>query len=121
MTRMLRPFALLALCFALVAGSVSMAVARGHAAAVTRGGVTLVLCSGYGYRTVSLDARGNPVGPLHPCPDCLAGMVAYLAPTMLPWQRLALIPRRADVFSATVILPRRAAHLPRARGPPLAV
>ncbi|WP_050519856.1 hypothetical protein [Pseudorhodobacter antarcticus] len=115
-----RLFGLMALCCALIASSVTTAVARGDAAALSRGGITLVLCSGFGYRTVSLDARGNPIGTLHPCPDCLAGglaayitpgLVAGLAPVGAMSAAPALAPQQMCVRICTVA--------PRARGPPL--
>ena len=118
---MLRPFGLLALCFALIAGSVTMAVARGHATALSRGGVTLVLCSGYGFRTVSLDARGTPIGPLHPCPDCLAGLSAYIAPGQIVLALQSVAMRRVSMFAAPALQPFSRAYVPRARGPPLGV
>ena len=114
-------FAIIALCIALVGGSVTMAVARGNATALSRGGITLVLCSGLGYRTVSLDAGGNPIGPLHPCPDCLTGLSAYLPPV-----GCQLGPRVALTHRATLPVPKaprlqKNADVPRARGPPLVV
>lgn len=54
--------------------SVTMAVARGQAAGVSE----VTICSGYGVVSITLDAEGNPVGPVHPCPDCLAGGIAVL-------------------------------------------
>lgn len=118
---MLRLFGLLALCFALIAGSVTMAVARGHATALSRGGVTLVLCSGYGFRTVSLDVRGTPIGPLHPCPDCLAGLAAYIAPGPIGLAPQSVTMRRVSVFAPPSLQPVSRAYVPRARGPPLGV
>ena len=118
---MLRPYGLILLCLALFAGSVSMVVARGQAAALSQGGTTLVICSGYGVMTVTLDDQGNPVGPVHSCPDCLAGIAAYLAPD-LP----LVLPIRISSQQVAAIeppqLPRKAAVLlRRARGPPLEV
>lgn len=121
MNPLFRPFALIALCLALVGGSVTMAVARGNATALSRGGITLVLCSGLGYRTISLDAGGNPIGPLHPCPDCLTGLSAYLAPaTSHLGQRIVLAYKDKQPVPK---MPRLqiVADVPRARGPPLVV
>ena len=118
---MLRLFGLLALCFALVAGSMTMAVARGHATALTRGGVTLILCSGLGYRTVSLDVGGNPIGPLHPCPDCLAGLAAYIAPGPVLLAPHSVTSRMVTAVAQPTLQPVVAPHVPRARGPPLGV
>jgi len=121
MIRTLRSFAMLALCLALVAGSVTTAVARGQVTALNRGGVTLVLCSGFGYRTVSLDARGNPLGPLHPCPDCLAGLSAYIAPEPSLLRPQTLVAREVQPVPAPHTRTRIMADAPRARGPPLVV
>ena len=121
MNRLLRLFGLLALCFALVAGSMTMAVARGHATALSRGGVTLILCSGLGYRTVSLDVGGNPIGPLHPCPDCLAGLAAYIAPEPVLLAPRSVITRMVAAVAPPTLQPLAAPYVPRARGPPLVV
>ena len=119
MVQIFRPFALVLLCFALVAGSVTMAVARGQAVALSKGGTTLVICSGYGVMTITLDDQGNPVGPVHPCPDCLAGLAAYLTPDLPEFVPLALPGRRAVLFEPPT-QPRAAGVLiTRARGPPL--
>ncbi len=117
---MLRAFALTMLCFALVASSVTMAVARSHAAALSGGGTTtMVICSGYGVMTVTLDAEGNPAGPIHPCPECLAGLAAYLPPAIT-----ALVPVAQPVssvvgFVALRLPPALAVLSPRVRGPPV--
>lgn len=60
---------ILSLALALV--SQTMAVTRAQA---MQPGQTLVICSGYGVATITLDADGNPTAPVHPCPDCLAGL-----------------------------------------------
>lgn len=118
MIRMLRLYGLMALCFALVAGSVSMAVARGHATALARGGSTLVICSGYGVMTISLDAKGYPIGPVHPCPDCLAGLVAYIAPEQAPLMPQSVTFCQAAAPVLPMLAPGAAFRLPRAREPP---
>jgi hypothetical protein len=80
MVRFFRLFNLTLLCVAVMAGSVSMAVARGQALALSHGGTTIVICTGYGVMTLALDGNGKPIGAVHPCPDCLAGLAAYLPP-----------------------------------------
>lgn len=106
---------------ALVAGSVSMAVARGQALAMSRGGTTIVICTGYGVMTIALDERGNPVGPVHLCPDCLAGMTTYLPASPVVIVPIVLASERV-VLPAQVAQPRPASVLvTRARGPPLRV
>lgn len=54
--------------------SVQMAVARGSAAPAG----TMVLCVGGGVVTVSVDAEGNPTGPVHLCPDCVMSLIVAL-------------------------------------------
>lgn len=115
MTR-IRPLFSLMLALVLMATSVTMAVARGQAVS----GTEVVICSGYGMTTIEIDAEGNPIGPVHSCPDCLAGVLATLPPD------LPLIQRPAAISRALHDL--RVAHLPshdeappRARGPPLPV
>lgn len=97
--------------------SVTMAVARGHAASV-RGEITI--CSGYGVVSIAVDGQGNPVGPVHPCPDCLSGFALATPPALagavLPQgrgTRLGIPQPRA--------LAEPARPLPRSRGPPLSV
>lgn len=117
MNRLLRLFSGLLLILALAAGSASMAVARGNAAAAA-GGSTIVICSGYGVMTITLDAEGNPTGPILPCPDCLSGLaVATVADqTALPVfdARFHGLPIPAD----TAQIPSHPLFLPNARGPP---
>lgn len=66
--RDLNPLLTFALCLTLVATSVVQAMARGQMA----GGQMVQLCAGGEAVTVMMDAAGNPLGPSHPCPDCLA-------------------------------------------------
>ncbi len=75
-----RPFLILFLTLALALASVTMAVARGQMRAGQGAGLTVVICSGYGITSIQVDAQGNPVGPVHPCPECLAGFLADLGP-----------------------------------------
>lgn len=107
------------LCLAMGLGSVSMAVARGQAVAMSKGGTTLVICTGYGVMTVTLDDQGNPVGPIHLCPDCIAGLASYLPPALPVIPPVSL--RALNVGSVEAATQPRAAGvlLTRARGPPL--
>lgn len=68
-----RALSLVFLVLTLIAGSASMATARHQARGVT----SLVICSGFGLTTVTLDAQGNPVEskPVL-CPDCLPALAA---------------------------------------------
>ncbi|MBN2631685.1 MAG: hypothetical protein JXR75_14235 [Rhodobacteraceae bacterium] len=108
----------LALMLSIILGLVSgtMAVARVGAIGVTE----VTICSGAGVVTVALDANGNPTGPMHPCPDCLAGFGLAVLP-VLPVEegRVARgcgLPTPQDTVGAPqVSLP------PQARGPPTAL
>ncbi len=55
------------LAVALALSSVTMAVARGQSA----GASVLVVCSGSGPATVTLDATGRPMRAGHACPLCV--------------------------------------------------
>jgi hypothetical protein len=108
------PLALI-LALVLALASQTMAVARTHAA---QPGLTMVICSGYGVTTVTLDADGNPTGPVHPCPDCLSGLALALpaatgTPAM-PQTRARAVPVRASAP-----LPPAWRPVAPARGPPL--
>ena len=97
----------LLLAVMLALSSVTIAVARGQVAV----GGTIVICSGYGLVSVALDADGNPVGPLHPCPECLAGWTSILvAHTALPLRPQTRSTRLLSMASA----------LPLARSAPVA-
>lgn len=117
MLRWLKPFCLIWLCLVLATGSVTMAVARGQSAALAGGGV-IVICTGYGVTSITVDADGNPVGPVHPCPDCLAGLAAYISPAP------ATLPALTSRVSVVQSLPRPSfavrsiGRTPPARGPP---
>jgi hypothetical protein len=104
----------LALVLVLALASVTLQVARGQAAGVSE----VVICAGYGVATVTLDARGNPTGPVHPCPDCLAHAVG-----VLPGGAEPAAPAGLARGLACPPLPSPAAQAaprPAARGPPAA-
>ncbi|MDF0603327.1 hypothetical protein P1J78_21575 [Psychromarinibacter sp. C21-152] len=67
-----RPFLATLLSLVLLATSGAMAVARGQAMAAGQ----IVLCTGTGPLAVAVDARGEPIGPLHVCPDCALTLLA---------------------------------------------
>lgn len=83
----MRAFSLVWLVLVLVAGSVTMSMARHQARAVDQ----VVICTGYGIVSISLDEDGNPTGSILPCPDCTpalsalphSGMPALVAPAHL--------------------------------------
>lgn len=108
----------LVLLLALLLGltSQSLATARGQ----TRIGEAVLICSGEGFVTVTLDAEGNPVGPAHLCPDMVLAFFAAmdLSPVVLPeregrTERAALPPGPAAASQG--------APLARARAPPAVV
>lgn len=111
MAMMLRLFLILTL----IAGSVLMAPTRGAMAGFSQ----IEICSGTGATTVTLDVRGNPVGPQHPCPDCIACVAMGLLPEMGAARSSAIVlsltyPLPHSVSAAGIIT----IH-PTARGPPL--
>ena len=105
---------LLALVLALT--SVTASVARAQAAGAT----DIVICSGYGIVTVSVDESGNPTGPVHDCPFCLAAMGAALLPGLPVVARPLSDGMRMD-RPGEVAGWARPALPPLARGPPGAV
>ena len=108
-----RPILTFALVGVLLATSVTMAVARGQ----VRVGEQIVICSGYGLATIEVDAKGNPIGPVHICPDCTLHFLAFLS-TLPPMVARPVTVARA-VAVAQVALPlSRAPVATRARGPP---
>lgn len=68
------------LALILAATSVTAAVMHSE----MQGAVQMVICSdtadGSGLTSISLDASGNPTGPQHTCPECLAALAAALLP-----------------------------------------
>jgi hypothetical protein len=117
MMRRLKPLFMSWLCLALAVSSVTLATAQAQSAALY-GSREIVICAGYGTTTITLDANGNPVGPVHLCPDCLAGLVSYLPPN-LPALTLLLhgAKRIALPFTALTLTSHQTVANP-ARGPP---
>ena len=114
--RFLRPVLIGLMAAILAVTSLTMAVARGQ----TRVAGEIVICTGYGITTISVDENGDPVGPVHLCPDMVLGMMAALdvpAPDLTrpegPVSRLTA--------TETALPQTRSAPTPRARGPPLLV
>lgn len=66
-----RTIAMNLLVLAVMASSVTMAVARNQ----PRPTGEMVLCTGYGMVVVGVDAQGKPIGPMMPCPDCVVSFV----------------------------------------------
>ncbi|KPP90417.1 MAG: Protein of unknown function (DUF2946) [Rhodobacteraceae bacterium HLUCCA08] len=110
MTRTARLFAFL-LAFLVAITGQQLAAARGHV------GQQVVLCTGGGLVTITLDANGNPTGPAHFCPDGVSNFVATA--TLTP----RVDPPFVHISRATQpVLPQDEAQLAhieqKARGPP---
>ena len=76
-----RAIAIALLALAVMASSVTMAVARNQPRPIGE----MVLCTGYGMVVVSVDAQGQPTGPMMPCPDCIISLAGLTdTPAMLP-------------------------------------
>lgn len=106
---------ILALIVAL--SSVTMAQARHQA----RAHGEMVICTGIGMIAVEVDAQGNPVGPMLPCPECTPALAALDAgPAPVPGPAVRLVP---VVWAAAEIPapPTGAPVFRHARAPPAAV
>ncbi|MCC5969889.1 MAG: hypothetical protein JJU15_08060 [Pararhodobacter sp.] len=68
--RSLRTLSIALLVLAVMVSSVTMAVARNQPRPMGE----MVLCTGYGMVVVSVDAQGQPTGPMMPCPDCVIAL-----------------------------------------------
>ena len=78
--RALRLLNLISLVLVLVTGSVAMASARHQ----MRGAGAVVICTGYGLTTITVNAEGNRIpGQVILCPDCMPALAA-LTDTALP-------------------------------------
>jgi hypothetical protein len=108
----------LILSLTLATTSVTSAVMHGQ----MQGATQMVICSdspdASGVATVTLDAAGNPIAPLHPCPDCLAAQALAIltgfAPLEAPHSRSHPLALPAPIRSASLPAPQAAA-----RGPPI--
>lgn len=115
MTRF-RPLAGLLLALIVAVASLGLAVAHGQ----PRVAGWMDLC-GDGAAVVAVDARGQPVGVTHPCPDCTAPL-AFASPP--PPMAMPLPPqshRQAARPAAGLYVARRPAPEPDARGPPVLI
>lgn len=110
----LRALSVIGLVLVLVSGSVTMAAARHQARAVGEA----VICTGYGIATISLDAEGNPTGPVVLCPDCVPALAALTGDVTPGVQVPArLVPLRfASIEVSATLLP--APRHFRSRAPP---
>lgn len=115
--KLLRALSILLLLLAVMASSVTMAVARQQARAVGE----MVLCTGYGMVVVSVDAQGQPTGPMMPCPDCVMAVSALAAgPVTLPVPPQMLVALEHALRNLPAPATGRTVHQ-RTRAPPVAV
>jgi len=117
---MTRAAALLALSLACIVALTSQTTAQMRGQSVAVGAV--VLCIGGGAVTVPVDADGNPTGPAHLCPDCMAAQftapVPGVALPLRPAARLMMLAARLAPPATLPASPR--VHAP-ARAPPVTV
>lgn len=99
----------------LALSSATMATARGHVVQ----GDAIVICSGYGFVTILVGSDGEPLGEVHPCPDCIPHLAVAPPPGVLPVARPLT---RAEPLRDAVlaVASGRAALPPQARAPPFA-
>ncbi|MGP3699147.1 hypothetical protein [Rhodobacter sp. NSM] len=114
---MLRALLACVLSLVLAAASLTVAEARARAALSQQ----IVICTGYGVTTITLDSEGRPSGPLHPCPDCLSGLGLCTLPASPEPAGVPLL--RGDILPVAPAVPLVAADspVPRARDPPASV
>lgn len=79
MAKLVRSLSVVALALSLALASIGFVQAR-HLAA---GAQTLVICTGYGLVSITIDADGNPVEHTLPCPDCVMTVAAGLPDRVL--------------------------------------
>ena len=110
---------LFALFMALIVAlsSVTMASARHQARAADQ----LTLCTGIGMVVIAVDDRGNPTGPMLPCPDCTPPLLALdTGAVRLPGPMLRLVPLAHALRAQTAPAP-EAPGFHWSRGPPVRV
>ncbi len=112
----MRPLLALFLCTVIVATGGAMAAARGQAAVAGQ----IVLCTGSGPVTVEVDAQGQPVGPVHICPDCAMSLLAAVAAPPLTEAGFAARTTALSFGTASRRAARAPVTRPRARAPPIA-
>jgi len=113
---MLRLINALFLSLTLALAGYGMAAARGQSQDIN---AQMVICTGVGITTISIDADGNPVESTHLCPDAMSIFVADFSTVeilanqkRLQWQ--ISLPQSIPAISAETLTPS-------ARGPPLVV
>lgn len=116
MTLWLRPVFTLICAAILAISSLSLTTARG---APTQAGF-MVICTGTGLVSIAVDTGGQPVGPVHICPDCVTTMIAALPdPASVAPDPVQIA---ADVVTIPVKIAPQFSYLAvRARGPPFLI
>ena len=107
----------LTLALLIAVTSQQMAMARGMAKDANG---QVILCTGQGAVTVTLDAQGNPMGLVHICPDCALSLMTVVdAPIDAQMQviHIQILAHTLVTALQTPVTPTRA----QARGPPLFV
>ena len=102
----------LALTLALT--SAAMAAARGQ----TMAAGSVVICTGSGAVTMQVDADGQPVGPVHICPDCALSLLEAAAAAPEDAGQADLVTRLTATVAHPATVPHISASLPPARAPP---
>jgi len=74
MTMVIRQYTAITLAIMLALTGQAMAVARGASSTTEQ----MVICSGNGPVTLSVDENGQPTGPAHICPDCALSLLVSI-------------------------------------------
>lgn len=111
----LRSYVTALMALVMVLTSHSMAEARGMMASASG---EMVICTGSGPVTVTMDADGQPMSAPHICPDCTMGLFDAGAAPFEP-QVLALVGGERLVFAEAASLQELHRRRATARGPPL--
>lgn len=106
----------LGLCLILALTSLTFGGARGAARPIGQ----IVLCTGSGLVSVPVDAKGQPTGPSHLCPDCLPTLIVGPPATPDP-NRAVTVTRAAWRIAAAPAQTGSAFPAFTARAPPGAV
>lgn len=95
--------------------SQQMAMARGMARDASG---QVILCTGDGVITVTLDAQGEPMETVHICPDCALTLMAFTDAPIIVESTVVYIQTLAQTPVSTLQIPAVPTRT-QARGPPL--
>jgi len=110
----LRPLIAIGLALMIAFTSGAMAAARGE----TGPAGSMVICTGFTFTTIQVDADGQPVSAVHICPDCALSLFDN-ASTAEPLPAVLLLTSDAVFEDATApVPPLLAVQAARARAPP---